>query len=286
MSASYEEVRITFPTSAIHAHPSLQRELDALESESEDLEILQAQGGALTAVMRYDTSIDHPDLLDQLEATHVPYDVYYRTDDAESVSDIAWYRPRAIPDHGRYLVDSDDTPVIPWSTLTDLAHDSVGLTLPRIRAAAHLPPTTIEECATPSSASHVPAPIPYRAIAEQYLEEIGEVWDHETIRNTFLALRASEDVLTLASRLEDIAYATTRVFARSLSNPTLGLAITQARCLARAYDDAEAHLVIYTPTQIIHTQTWPTVGRLHVWRDIVDTIWGSLKAFTQTHSIP
>ena len=46
MSAIYEEVRITFPTSAIfHAHPPLQRVLDSLASknEDEDLEILLAQ---------------------------------------------------------------------------------------------------------------------------------------------------------------------------------------------------------------------------------------------------
>jgi len=276
MSATYEEVRVTFPTQAAQAHPTIQSDLDTLASESEDVEILEAQASVLTVVIWYDTSIDRSDLLDELEHAHVPYDVYYHYDDRDSCPEIAWYRPHATPDHDRYPTDFDEEPVISWSTLTDLAQDSVGLTLSRIRAAAHLPPTTILDCATQAPITATSPSIPYRAIAEQFVEERGELWEPESIRNILREFRVGNDAYALASRLEDIAYATLRVYAKQKSPVSLRPAIQTAVAIARPFDDAEALLAIYTPTQIIHNRAWPTVGRLSVWRAIVDGLWDAL----------
>ena len=281
MSADYEEIRVTFPTQAAQAHPTIQSDLDTLDPENEDVEILQAQAGALTMVLWYDTSIDRPDLLDTLERAQAPYDAYYRYNDRDSCPEVAWYRPHATPNHDRYPTDFDEDPVVSWSTLTALAQDSVGLTLSRIRAVAHLPPTPILDYPHPPRTTVPPSAIPYRAIAAQYLEEIGEFWDRESVRNAFHELQASEDVLTLASRLENLAYSTVHVFARQGLPPSLQHTIQNAVAIARPFEDAEARLVIYTPTRLLHTGVWPTVGRLTVWRSIVDSIWNTLEQFVQ-----
>jgi len=296
MSADYEEIRVIFPTSTVQTHPAIQSALDSLDPENDTVEFLQAQAGALTMVLWSDTSIDRPDLLDTLEHEKVPYDAYYRYHNGASCPEVAWYRPYATPNHDRYLTDFDDDPIIPWSTLTDLAQDSVGLTLSRIRAVAHLPPTTIlDTCSQHPMTSARPAvAIPYRTIAAQYLEEIiRECRRRESIRNAFPKLpHAGDDAYTLASRLEDLANSTVIVFAQQAAlPPSVQRTIQKAGAIAQPFDDGYARLVIYTPTKVLHTMVWPTrvlrtevlstVRRLAGWRDIVETIWNALEQFVQ-----
>jgi len=126
-----------------------------------------------------------------------------------------------------------------------------------------------------------PSAIPYRAIAAQCLEEIGESWDRENVRNAFRELQASDDAYALASRLEAIAYATVRVFAQQGLPPSIQHLVQNVIAIARPFECAEARLVIYTPARALHIGVWPTVGRLTVWRSIVDAIWDALEQFVR-----
>jgi hypothetical protein len=145
MSALYARIWITVPAAASQ-HPQVAK----IFSDHEDLEpICDFKPGGLSLCLD-DTSDDQRHILRDLEAAGIPYDADYYSNETE-LDTCSWYRPHETPSRGTYLMA--DAPLVPWDLLVQLAHDSVGLTLNRIRVAAEIPATRLSE-------SPVPSPLP------------------------------------------------------------------------------------------------------------------------------
>jgi len=288
---TYHELHLRFPTGAAPSVFVTVAYLQAFDDDEEpSVECLFDAHGAVTVLVFSDTSIEaQQSLLSQFEAAHIPYDLhgFLDPDDPDVLHTIVWYRPDHQPNHGRCApADASTFSCVPWTTLVQLAAKD-HLDLSHLQATPAAPPTPL-----------IPTPPrtrprrSLRAIAAQFLKETGigslapnVPWDREMLRALLTPLRDSDDVLILASRLEDVAYATKSVFAQGLAKRSaLQEQLLQARCLARPFEDAEARLLIYTPTRIIHNTTWPTVGRLTVWRDIIDGIWDTFIQFAESAS--